>query len=127
MSSKLILICGPSGSGKTTLAKAIADKVDGVAINLDRVLIGSRGLLTAIHEAANVARDIGEDTGKLVISDCLFFKEEQRKALGADYTFVLGGRITKGFEYSNVYIVQSFALEDRVEEVLSVLGYVAKT
>lgn len=84
--ARMIIVCGFPGTGKTTFAIALADKIDAVHFNTDRIRddLGARGEYSASAKA-NIydhlflrARQILL-SGRDVVLDGTFYKQKIRK------------------------------------------------
>jgi len=99
----IIQIIGQAGSGKTTLAVELADRVNGIHINADKVRADlNKDLGFAIEDRIENARRLGalarllDEQGHIVIVDFICPTKETREAFGVPDHLVWVNRIKEG-------------------------------
>lgn len=103
----IIQIIGQAGSGKTTLAITLADRINGIHINADKVRAGlNKDLGFELKDRIENARRLGELAklldNQIVIVDFICPTIETRQAFGKPDILIWVNRITEGrFEDSN--------------------------
>ena len=103
----IIQIIGQAGAGKTTLAKALADQINGIHINADKVRAGlNSDLGFELKDRIEHARRLGELAKllneQIVIVDFICPTPETREAFGTPDILIWVNRIKEGrFEDTN--------------------------
>ena len=99
----IIQIIGQAGSGKTVLATELADRVNGIHINADKVRADlNRDLGFDIEDRIENARRLGalarllDEQGQIVIVDFICPTQETREAFGVPDYLVWVNRIKDG-------------------------------
>jgi hypothetical protein len=99
----IIQIIGQAGSGKTSLATELADRVNGVHINADKVRADlNKDLGFAIEDRIENARRLGalarllDEQGHIVIVDFICPTQETRDAFGVPNHLIWVNRIKEG-------------------------------
>ena len=99
----IIQIIGQAGSGKTTLAIELADRINGIHINADKVRADlNSDLGFAIEDRIENARRLGalarllDEQGHIVIVDFICPTQETRDAFGVPNYLVWVNRIKEG-------------------------------
>ena len=103
----IIQIIGQAGTGKTALAEALADRINAIHINADKVRAGlNKDLGFELKDRIENARRLGELArlldNQIVIVDFICPTLETRQAFGKPDILIWVNRITEGrFEDSN--------------------------
>jgi len=103
----IIQIIGQAGAGKTALAEALADRINAIHINADKVRAGlNKDLGFELKDRIENARRLGELArllnNQIVIVDFICPTVETRQAFGKPDILIWVNRITEGrFEDSN--------------------------
>jgi adenylylsulfate kinase len=136
----IIQIIGQAGSGKTTLAIELADRVNGIHINADKVRADlNKDLGFAIEDRIENARRLGalarllDEQGHIVIVDFICPTKETREAFGVPNHLVWVNRIKEGrFEDTNkmwedptefdVMIFEGMSIAEEAELVITHCG-----
>ena len=99
----IIQIIGQAGSGKTTLAIELADRVNGIHINADKVRADlNKDLAFTIEDRIENARRLGalarllDEQGHIVIVDFICPTKETRDAFGVPDHLIWVNRIKEG-------------------------------
>ena len=99
----IIQIIGQAGSGKTTLATELADRINGIHINADKVRADlNQDLGFTIEDRIENARRLGalarllDEQGQIVIVDFICPTEETRNAFGVPDYLIWVNRIKEG-------------------------------
>jgi hypothetical protein len=99
----IIQIIGQAGSGKTSLATELADRVNGVHINADKVRADlNKDLGFALEDRIENARRLGalarllDEQGQIVIVDFICPTQETRDAFGVPNHLIWVNRIKEG-------------------------------
>lgn len=99
----IIQIIGQAGSGKTSLATELADRVNGIHINADKVRADlNKDLGFAIEDRIENARRLGalarllDEQGHIVIVDFICPTQETRDAFGVPNHLIWVNRIKEG-------------------------------
>ena len=99
----IIQIIGQAGSGKTSLATELADRVNGVHINADKVRADlNKDLGFALEDRIENARRLGalarllDEQGHIVIVDFICPTQETRDAFGVPNHLIWVNRIKEG-------------------------------
>jgi adenylylsulfate kinase len=132
----IIQVIGQAGSGKTTLATELADRVNGIHINADKVRADlNQDLGFSIEDRIENARRLGalarllDDQGHIVIVDFICPTQETRDAFGVPDYLVWVNRIKEGrfvdtnkiWEdpvYFDVEIVEGLSVSEEAELVI---------
>ena len=99
----IIQIIGQAGAGKTSLAVELADRVNGIHINADKVRADlNKDLGFAIEDRIENARRLGalarllDEQGQIVIVDFICPTKETREAFGVPDKLVWVNRVKEG-------------------------------
>lgn len=99
----IIQIIGQAGSGKTTLSEELADRINGIHINADKVRADlNKDLGFELHDRIENARRLGalarllDEQGQIVIVDFICPTKETREAFGVADFVIWVNRIKEG-------------------------------
>jgi adenylate kinase family enzyme len=136
----IIQIIGQAGSGKSTLATELADRINGIHINADKVRADlNKDLGFSIEDRLENARRLGaiarllSEQGNIVIVDFICPTNETRLAFGKPDYLVWVNRIQEGrFEDTNkiwqdptdfnIEILEGLSVDEEAEAVIKTCG-----
>ena len=132
----IIQIIGQAGSGKTSLAVELADRVNGIHINADKVRADlNKDLGFSIEDRIENARRLGalarllDEQGHIVIVDFICPTQETRDAFGVPNYLIWVNRIKEGRfvdtnkmwedpKFSDVEILNGLSIAEEAELVI---------
>jgi hypothetical protein len=132
----IIQIIGQAGSGKTSLAVELADRVNGIHINADKVRVDlNKDLGFSIEDRIENARRLGalarllDEQGHIVIVDFICPTQETRDAFGVPNYLIWVNRIKEGRfvdtnkiwedpKFSDVEILNGLSVAEEAELVI---------
>lgn len=132
----IIQIIGQAGSGKTSLAVELADRVNGIHINADKVRADlNKDLGFTIEDRIENARRLGalarllDEQGHIVIVDFICPTQETRDAFGVPNYLIWVNRIKEGRfvdtnkmwedpKYSDVEILNGLSIAEEAELII---------
>jgi hypothetical protein len=132
----IIQIIGQAGSGKTSLATELADRVNGIHINADKVRADlNKDLGFSIEDRIENARRLGalarllDEQGHIVIVDFICPTQETRDAFGVPNYLIWVNRIKEGRfvdtnkmwedpKFSDVEILNGLSIAEEAELVI---------
>jgi hypothetical protein len=132
----IIQIIGQAGSGKTSLATELADRVNGIHINADKVRADlNKDLGFALEDRIENARRLGalarllDEQGHIVIVDFICPTQETRDAFGVPNYLIWVNRIKEGRfvdtnkmwedpKFSDVEILNGLSIAEEAELVI---------
>ena len=136
----IIQIIGQAGSGKTTLATELADRINGIHINADKVRADlNKDLGFSIEDRLENARRLGalarllSEQGNIVIVDFICPTNETRLSFGEPDCLIWVNRIQEGrFEDTNkmwqdptdfdIEILEGLSVDEEAELVIKTCG-----
>jgi len=136
----IIQIMGQAGSGKTTLAVELADRINGIHINADKVRADlNKDLGFSLESRIENARRLGalsrilDEQGQIVVVDFICPTQETRDAFGKPDYMIWVNRIKEGrFEDTNkmwenptnadLVILDGITVEQEVDDVIKAFG-----